>query len=592
MSVLQGCSLAAMLVCVAWNLGPADLLVESAFAQELDEALEDLAEAADGLIAPPDMARLDELRHSPIDLNTATRTELEQLPWMTPQQAEDVVRRRNRSRSFPAVSLLPDVPGLDRALVEGLRPFVSVRAPPRLSGRWRMTGQRRERDMGRRTGWMGLRTDITIGPHVLWGARVDHRRLSRAETRGMTGYAGVRDWGLIEQFLIGRYRIEYGQGLVLGERSSGTGVSGVGVPFKWRPRGVTPVRSSPQSGQLHGAVMVARLRALRVTTAVARSQTQRSLTGFRVSWMHDGTSAGLTFARRGKAPSGRPSDASGADDEAEPAETPLSPALVYGLDLDAMIGPTNLYGEIARSDEGMRFVAGVLWTLGRLDGGTVAQRRDESNITTDVRFRPDDQTILAFSHRTTRRRWNLTDESIPAMGTVVAARIMRRITRSVVMTAMWRGERREEGKPVRRRYDPARLRGQVDWNVTPRLRLRGRAEHQVAFSSTRKAEERERVFLADVRYQTMGKLSLSGRWVGSSGVTTQALRYESDDPFDPVSGYSLTDDRASWSVFMRGPIAAKTELSVRYTQRRVRQAGKTIPQRSDVVWTVQVDAAW
>lgn len=590
MSVLRGCSLAAMLVCVAWNFGLAGSLVESAFAQELDEALEDLAEAADGLIAPPDVARLDELRHSPIDLNTATRTELEQLPWMTPQQAEDVVRWRNRSRPFPAVSLLQDVPGLDRALVERVRPFISARAPPRLSGRWRMTGQRRERDMGRRTGWTGLRTDITIGPHVLWGTHVDQRRLSRTETRGMTGYAGVRNWGLIEQLLIGRYRIEYGQGLVLGERSSGIGVSGVGVPFKWRPRGVTPVRSSPQSGQLGGAVMVARLRALRVTTAVARSHTQRSLTGFRVSWMHDGTSAGLTFARRGKAPSGRPSDASG--DEAEPAETLLSPALVYGLDLDAMIGPTNLYGEIARSEGGMGFAAGVLWTLGWLDGGTVVRRRDESDITTDIRFRPDEQTILAFSHRTTQRRWNLTDESIPTMGTVVAARIMRRITRSVVMTAMWRGERREEGRPARRRYDPARLRGQVDWNVTPRLRLRGRAERQVAFSPTRKADERDRVFLADVRYQTMGKLSLSGRWVGSSGVTTPALREEPDDPFDPASGYSLTDDRASWSVFMRGPIAAKAEVSVRYTQRRVRQAGKTIPQRSDVVWTVQVDAAW
>lgn len=68
--------------------------------------------------APPAETRLD--------LNAATQSELAALPGVGPARAEAILRLRAVRGRFQAVDELRDVPGLDAATVDRLRPLVRV----------------------------------------------------------------------------------------------------------------------------------------------------------------------------------------------------------------------------------------------------------------------------------------------------------------------------------------------------------------------------------------------------------------------------------------------------------------------------------
>jgi len=63
---------------------------------------------------------------SPVDLNRATATELEALPGIGPTLAERIVQHRDTRGPFSSVENLEEVPGIGEAILEALRPLVSV----------------------------------------------------------------------------------------------------------------------------------------------------------------------------------------------------------------------------------------------------------------------------------------------------------------------------------------------------------------------------------------------------------------------------------------------------------------------------------
>jgi comEA protein len=66
----------------------------------------------------------------PLDLNSATAEELQQLPGIGPSTAKAIVQFREKSGPFQRVEDLLVIHGISRARLEKLRPYVTIGKPP------------------------------------------------------------------------------------------------------------------------------------------------------------------------------------------------------------------------------------------------------------------------------------------------------------------------------------------------------------------------------------------------------------------------------------------------------------------------------
>jgi len=68
----------------------------------------------------------EELAHRPIDINSATRAELESLPGIGPVLAQRVIDYRERHGPFASVEMLDNVPGIGPKRLEAMREYVTT----------------------------------------------------------------------------------------------------------------------------------------------------------------------------------------------------------------------------------------------------------------------------------------------------------------------------------------------------------------------------------------------------------------------------------------------------------------------------------
>jgi competence protein ComEA len=66
----------------------------------------------------------------PLDLNTATVEQLEQLPGIGPSTAKAIVQFRMKSGPFQRVEDLLVIHGISKKRLEALRPYITVTPPP------------------------------------------------------------------------------------------------------------------------------------------------------------------------------------------------------------------------------------------------------------------------------------------------------------------------------------------------------------------------------------------------------------------------------------------------------------------------------
>jgi competence protein ComEA len=66
----------------------------------------------------------------PIDLNTATIEQLQELPGIGPTTAKAIIRFREKSGPLKRVEDLLAIHGISKARLEKLRPYVTVTPPP------------------------------------------------------------------------------------------------------------------------------------------------------------------------------------------------------------------------------------------------------------------------------------------------------------------------------------------------------------------------------------------------------------------------------------------------------------------------------
>ena len=81
----------------------------------------------------------------PLDLNTATLEELEQLPGVGPRTAQDIVKFREKSGPFRRVEDLLAVRGITKRRLEKIRPYVTV-TPPAAPPKQKSENEKQRRD--------------------------------------------------------------------------------------------------------------------------------------------------------------------------------------------------------------------------------------------------------------------------------------------------------------------------------------------------------------------------------------------------------------------------------------------------------------
>jgi comEA protein len=66
---------------------------------------------------------------NPVDLNSATAAELEQVPGVGPSTAKAIINFREKSGPFQRVEDLLAIRGISKQALERMRPYLTVRTP-------------------------------------------------------------------------------------------------------------------------------------------------------------------------------------------------------------------------------------------------------------------------------------------------------------------------------------------------------------------------------------------------------------------------------------------------------------------------------
>ncbi len=184
---------------------------------------------------------LSDREADPLDLNTATRAELEALPCLTAQQVMDILEYRDRVKHIETLNELLLIPSLDRPTLSRLSPFVTL-----LPARYPQTVPPL-RDLlrhGKQTLLADVKvplyhrpgSDAFLGPSCKHWLRYTFRYgqqvnigLAAAQDEGepffkgrnkygydfYTGFVLLKGIGQLHTLVVGRYRLRFGMGLIL-----------------------------------------------------------------------------------------------------------------------------------------------------------------------------------------------------------------------------------------------------------------------------------------------------------------------------------------------------------------------------------------
>lgn len=188
------------------------------------------------------MEALSALAQSPLDINSATRKELEQLPFLTASQIDDIEEYLYHYGPMKSLSELRMIASLDPARLSLLRQFVTVvtrvERPERLS-LGELSRNSRHQLMGYvqlpfftrkgdRNGYLGyrykhwLRYDLSLGNRFKAGLVASQDAgepfLASGNSLGYDFYSfflQLKRQGMVENLVVGKYRLSAGMGLVL-----------------------------------------------------------------------------------------------------------------------------------------------------------------------------------------------------------------------------------------------------------------------------------------------------------------------------------------------------------------------------------------
>lgn len=243
-------------------------------AQELPDAVVRMIErqSEDGVSDPEALAEyfLDLMRN-PLDLGSADREALEAFPLMTPFMVASLLEYRDEYGAPASLAELALVDGFDMARVREMAPFVmvgdnaSVREERlRLSGKWTLRS-RWKAVRGEAPPEYGLpvpllsKLKVEVGRHFGLGLTLETDMGEKGFPDFYSMYLSASDLSLsrdgkfrLSSAVIGDYSLRFGQGLVLWNSFSMSGLSDPSSVVR-REAGVRPYSSTDENNYFHGA---------------------------------------------------------------------------------------------------------------------------------------------------------------------------------------------------------------------------------------------------------------------------------------------------------------------------------------------------
>ena len=521
-------------------------LSEERAAQDLDYSIDALIDREAADIDPEDIALLVSLRRDPLDINRTGRTELEQLPWITPTLAGAIVAWRERHGLFGDAGELARVPGFTAGLVSRISPFVRAAGGDagddhsfETTGRLRVARNRTDRPDAPGNGILGVQADIGLGNRFKLGGRGE-RRDRGGETRWRSGYVEFGGSAASRRLILGYFEMDFGQGLIWRSHSIRPSTSSLSASVKRRIRGLRPVRTTYASGARRGMAMRIDHRGFSLTGILSRANSGKWEPGGRLGWSRNRGLVGISVLQ---------SDGS----------------LRVGTDLDFLYGGTNLFGEMAIDGEGHQTVqAGMVWSMEGVEGGLTFHRQPDARLIEKtertwqsllLRWRPDRRTTLQLSVEPRLTYLELYRRS--------TFRFRRRFGRGVIASGVWRREMDERQATGSALLDT--WRGQVAWRVPVRVQWRARYERR-SRSGLKPEHDLRSVHAVPVQrpLQPVRAVGIHAGWVSRVGRDVGWVSRSG------ILGHPCfrTNHRERWVILLYGPVGPGVSTLVRYTRTR------------------------
>jgi len=343
---------------------------------------------------------LESLQRSPLDLNRASGSDLESLPWITPQQAHAIVAFRNRFGPFHSLQQLSLIKGMDETTLALIAPFVFCKDQRRGAQSGGNVRYLYGRPLQQSRGFiehkfngspekMLLRTQIQPlnWLHLGWLMEKDSGERSLQDYR--CGYVQVQPSHPGITLLFGHLTAESGQGLVFSHPGQWSDAWDGLAAAKRRIKTVRPYLSTDENAGLFGGALQwesDRLQAalLWSRTPVDASVENDSIRSFIATGLHRSDAERATQNRVQKTAAGgvvrwQPSTGLRLGlcvqrlELSAPAKKQDRPdalfdfsgrsALAAGLNWDAMLGSINWFGECGRIGQAVAVTSGVWWQM-------------------------------------------------------------------------------------------------------------------------------------------------------------------------------------------------------------------------------------
>ena len=271
-----GCLLS--LVCLALQAQHPDLML-------WEENLEQLAAEAESTDWEDELEELSRRMEQKLNLNAATREQLEQFPFLSEEQVENLLAYVHVHGAMQTLYELQLVETMDKETIGRLLPFVCVRP---LEEETRYPSLKNILKYGRHEATArfdlpfytrkGYEKDY-LGPSMYHSLRYSFRYGDRLQV-GVTGekdagepffalhdrqgydyysfYLLLKGWGRLETLAVGNYRVSFGQGLVLGN-GFGLGKTFSLATAEYRTEGFRKHSSSDEYNYFRGVGATVRL---------------------------------------------------------------------------------------------------------------------------------------------------------------------------------------------------------------------------------------------------------------------------------------------------------------------------------------------
>jgi len=225
---------------------------------------------------------IEQLLENPVNINTASETELMSIPFMDIESADNIINYRKKHGKFFSTSEVKMIDGLSSVLSKTLKYFVVVKPPSAGSatpfiGLYSLKFRSRFiQDMQDRKGFIDTiysgsatkaynRVKFQVNPKISMGGLIEKDAGEMSYWDFYSAHVLIRDIIPSTQIIFGDYTIEFGQGLSMWSPYSFSKSSDATNTVIKRSRNISPYTSSGESNFLRGAAVNTKIRDLSIT---------------------------------------------------------------------------------------------------------------------------------------------------------------------------------------------------------------------------------------------------------------------------------------------------------------------------------------